>query len=125
MKKILLLTLLGLIFITSCGKKQAVDPNTPADIDQAKKEGKYVTYGQPDDWANWKGVFGKFNSMFGSTRVDTDMSSAEEITKFKAEANNPQADSAEIGMVWGKIFPQIFKRSFQEFMSHKTQHNLK
>lgn len=39
------------------------------------------------------------------------------------------SNSSEItwltGMVWGKIFPQIFKRSFQEFMSHKTQHNLK
>ena len=103
MKKILLLSLLGLVFITACGKKQAINPNTPADIEQAKKEGKYVTYGQPDDWANWKGVFEKFNSIFGNTRVDTDMSSAEEITKFKAEANNPQADSAEIGMVWGKI----------------------
>ena len=82
MKKILLLSLLGLVFITACGKKQAIDPNTPADIEQAKKEGKYVTYGQPDDWANWKGVFEKFNSIFGNTRVDTDMSSAEEITKF-------------------------------------------
>ncbi|MDR1508727.1 MAG: extracellular solute-binding protein, partial [Synergistaceae bacterium] len=37
------------------------------------------------------------------TRVDTDMSSAEEITKFNAERNNPQAESAEIGMVWGPI----------------------
>ena len=43
MKKLLLLSLLGLVFITACGKKQAIDPNTPADIEQAKKEGKYVT----------------------------------------------------------------------------------
>jgi putative spermidine/putrescine transport system substrate-binding protein len=78
--------------------------NVPSpDVSAAKSEGRYVTYGQPDDWANWGGVFSIFNGMYGCTRVDTDMSSAEEIAKFKAEQRNPQADSAEIGMVWGPI----------------------
>lgn len=73
------------------------------DVAAAKAEGKYVTYGQPDDWANWKGVFEVFNAKYGCTRQDTDMSSAEEIAKFKAERSNPQADSAEVGMIWGPV----------------------
>lgn len=63
----------------------------------------YTTYGQPDDWANWKGIFEKFCSDNDITRVDTDMSSAEEIEKFDAEKDNPQADSAEVGMIWGPV----------------------
>ena len=83
-----------------------VDPNVPPDVAAARKEGRYVTYGQPDDWANWAGVFAIFNDRYGCARVDTDMSSAEEIAKFKAEQRNPQADSAEIGMVWGPVAVQ-------------------
>lgn len=95
-------------FLAACSNKPsqtAVVQQASAgpDVEKAKTEGKYVTYGQPDDWANWKGLFEKFNAMYNSTRQDTDMSSAEEIAKFKAEANNPQADSAEIGMVWGPV----------------------
>ena len=78
----------------------AANPSAKA---ESSKKITYVTYGQPDDWANWAGVFEKFNAKYGCNRVDTDMSSAEEITKFKAERNNPQADSAEIGMGWGPI----------------------
>ncbi|WP_411677371.1 extracellular solute-binding protein [Caproicibacter sp.] len=67
------------------------------------KEDKIVTYGQPDDWANWKEMFAAFNKKYGSTHVDTDMSSAEEIQKFGAEKNNPVADTADIGMMWGPV----------------------
>ncbi|MCR4431738.1 MAG: extracellular solute-binding protein [Tepidanaerobacteraceae bacterium] len=104
LKAIILLMLSAVILFTGCsGNNGAANPNTPPDENKAKAEGKYVTYGQPDDWANWKEMFQVFNAKYGITRQDTDMSSAEEITKFKAERNNPQADSAEIGMVWGPV----------------------
>jgi len=109
MRKTLTLLLSGLLLtslLAGCGSNSAPEPsqgNGQPDVSAAKNEGKYVTYGQPDDWVNWKGVFAGFDSLYGITRVDTDMSSSEEITKFKAERNNPQADSADIGMVWGSI----------------------
>jgi len=108
MKKTLALLLSGVLFASamagcSSGSATMTDPGSKPDVEAAKQEGKYVTYGQPDDWANWKGVFASFDSLYGITRVDTDMSSSEEITKFKAELHNPQADSADIGMSWGPI----------------------
>ncbi len=73
------------------------------DINKARAEKKIVSYGQPDDWANWKEIWRVFCARHGCTHEDTDMSSAEEISKFKAERNNPVADTAEIGMIWGTV----------------------
>jgi len=70
---------------------------------KARAEGKIVSYGQPDDWANWKEIWQVFCAKYGRTHQDTDMSSAEEIAKFKAERNNPVADATEVGMIWGPI----------------------
>src|SRR5436309_3172309 len=67
------------------------------DVEKARAEKKIVSYGQPDDWANWKEIWQVFCGRYGCTHEDTDMSSAEEISKFKAERANPVADSAEIG----------------------------
>ena len=70
---------------------------------KARAEKKIVSYGQPDDWANWKEIWQVFCAKYGCTHEDTDMTSAEEIAKFKAERNNPVADTAEIGMIWGPV----------------------
>lgn len=73
------------------------------DPERARAEKKIVSYGQPDDWANWKEIWQIFCARYGCTHEDTDMSSAEEIAKFKAERANPVADTAEIGMIWGPV----------------------
>jgi|KBSSwiStaDraftv2_1062776.scaffolds.fasta_scaffold395117_1 putative spermidine/putrescine transport system substrate-binding protein len=73
------------------------------DAAKAREEKKIVSYGQPDDWANWKEIWQVFCARHGCTHEDTDMSSAEEIAKFKAERNNPVGDTAEIGMIWGPV----------------------
>ena len=73
------------------------------DAAKARAEGRIVSYGQPDDWANWKEIWQIFCARYGCVHQDTDMSSAEEIAKFKAERNNPVADTAEMGMIWGPI----------------------
>lgn len=65
---------------------------------EVKKEGQLVSYGMPDTWINWKGIFSSFTSQYGITHQDTDMSSAEELAKFKAEKNNPVADIGDIGI---------------------------
>lgn len=85
-----------------CGKKKVDSTNAElkgdALVQAAKKEGKIVSYGMPDTWANlgetWKG----FSTKYGITHADTDMSSAEEISKFKAEANKSVADVGDIGI---------------------------
>jgi putative spermidine/putrescine transport system substrate-binding protein len=80
----------------------SADAQAP-DVEKARTEKKIVSYGQPDDWANWKEIWQVFCARYGCTHEDTDMSSAEEISKFKAERANPVADSAEIGMIWGPV----------------------
>jgi putative spermidine/putrescine transport system substrate-binding protein len=65
-----------------------------------------VTYGIPDDWANYGEVFKSFQTKLGVTggkHTDTDMSSLEEITKFDAEKNNPAGMLADIGLLWGRV----------------------
>lgn len=72
-------------------------------ITQAKVEGEVNSVGMPDTWANWIGTWKDINEKYGLKHVDTDMSSAEEIAKFKAEAENATADIGDIGYEFGNI----------------------
>ena len=79
------------------------EPDEAAAKEQAQE---LVTYGMPDDWANYGEVFKGFQASLGITdgvHTDTDMSSLEEITKFDAEKANPIAMFADIGMLWGRV----------------------
>src|SRR4029453_19233625 len=74
------------------------DWSAPPDPAKAVEQAKdYVTYGMPDDWANYGEVLQKFGEKYKLqvNHVDTDMSSLEEITKFDAEKNNPMAISSD------------------------------
>lgn len=84
------------------------DPWTVAPDEAAAKTQaqEIVTYGIPDDWANYGEIFKAFQASLGITdgkHTDTDMSSLEEITKFDAEKSNPVATFADIGILWGKV----------------------
>jgi putative spermidine/putrescine transport system substrate-binding protein len=80
---------------------------TEPDMAAAKTQAQeIVTYGMPDDWANYGEVFKAYQAMLGvenGTHVDTDMSSLEEITKFDAEKSNPVAMFSDIGLLWGRV----------------------
>ncbi|XGB43350.1 MAG: extracellular solute-binding protein [Nodosilinea sp. LVE1205-7] len=81
----------------------------PADVTRAKDQVKeFITYGMPDDWANYGEVRKKFAEKYGFEfqHQDTDMSSLEEITKFDAEKSNPKAMVADIGMLYGPLAEQ-------------------
>jgi putative spermidine/putrescine transport system substrate-binding protein len=85
------------------------DWSKPANVEQAREQVKeFVTYGMPDDWANYGEVRKKFAEKYGFEfqHQDTDMSSLEEITKFDAEKANSQAMMADIGMLYGPLAEQ-------------------
>jgi putative spermidine/putrescine transport system substrate-binding protein len=63
----------------------------------AKAEGQYVSYGMSDDWVNLGTIFQTIETKFGLKHVDTDMTSAEEITHLLAEKDAPVMDIADIG----------------------------
>ena len=78
-------------------------PDKAAAAEQAQE---IITYGMPDDWANYGEVFKGFQKSLGITdgkHTDIDMSSLEEITKFDAEKANPVAMFSDIGLLWGKV----------------------
>jgi len=86
---------------------QDTDWAAAPDMTKAKERAaEIVTYGIPDDWANYGEVFKAFQAslgVVGGKHTDTDMSSLEEITKFDAEKSNPVAQVADIGMLWGRV----------------------
>lgn len=100
-----------LALLSGCGeeKKEEVAKveETPMTLEQivaeAKKEGEVNSVGMPDAWANWKDTWNDLTQKYGLKHIDTDMSSAEEIAKFKAEGENATADIGDIGFEFGNI----------------------
>ena len=74
----------------------------------AQKENKIVSYGMPDYWANlgeiWETFMEKYNI---AEHEDADLSSAQEIAKFLAEAENPIADIGDIGIQFAPTAIQL------------------
>jgi len=93
----------------SGGAANTGDWSKAPDVALAKEQVKeFVTYGMPDDWANYGEVRARFAEKYGFQlqHQDTDMSSLEEITKFDAEKNNPKAMMGDIGMLYGPLAEQ-------------------
>ncbi len=66
-------------------------------VSKAQEEGDIQSVGMPDDWANWKGSWEGINTTYGLTHGDVDMTSAEELSQFAAEKDDPTKDIGEIG----------------------------
>lgn len=99
--------------LTGCGSTPTADTSKEAKPtseltgqalkDAVKKEGKIVSYGMPDAWANYSEIWGNFTKTYEITHSDTDMTSAEEIAKFDAEKGNPVADIGDVGITFGNV----------------------
>ena len=66
-------------------------------LDAAKKEGQVISYGMSDDWVNLENIWKAVEKKYSVKHTDTDMTSAEQITKLLAEKNAPVMDVADIG----------------------------
>ncbi len=66
-------------------------------IERARKEGAVNSLGMPDDWANWEATWKAVTAKYGLKHTDTDMSSAEELSKFAAERSNASGDIGDVG----------------------------
>ncbi len=74
--------------------------------ESAKQEGRVVSIGMPDTWANWKDTWEDLNDIYGISHSDTDMSSAEEIAKMEAEKDKPTADIGDVGIAFAPVAVQ-------------------
>lgn len=103
MKRLLLVSLLGTA-ITLAGQAMAQDVKS---LEQAARaEGEVNSVGMPDSWANWKDTWADLQRLYGLKHSDTDMSSAQEISKFAAEKSNATADIGDVGAAFGPIAVQ-------------------
>ena len=64
----------------------------------AKAEGQIVSYGLPDDWVNYGGMWSLYESKYGIKHLDTDMGSGEIIAALEAEKTNGVADTTDLGI---------------------------
>lgn len=64
----------------------------------AQAEGQVQSVGMPDDWANWGGTWSSLTATYGLAHGDMDMTSAEELALFAAEADDPTKDVGDIGL---------------------------
>ncbi|MDR5867867.1 extracellular solute-binding protein [Halomonas koreensis] len=88
------------------GPAQAADRELSALIEAAQAEGRVDSVGMPDTWANWQDTWADLEAEYGLAHMDTDMSSAEEVAKFKAEGENATADIGDVGFAFGPIAVQ-------------------
>ena len=92
------------VSFTGCAKKSTASTSSGSSerptAESVKKDGKLITYGMPGTWANYTEAYSNFTKQYGITHQDTDMSSAEEIAKFKAEKDRPVGDLGDIGIAF-------------------------
>src|SRR5262245_59723797 len=97
-------TLAALAALTLWGSAVSASAQSVADLEAAaRKEGKVVSLGMPDDWANWGEVWKALTAKYGITHTDTDLSSGEALAKIEAEKSNPSADITEIGLEFAPV----------------------
>lgn len=72
-------------------------------IEKAKGDGKIESVAMPDTWANWGETWEDITNLYGIQHTDTDMSSAEEISLFKAEGNDATKDIGDVGQAFGPV----------------------
>ena len=107
----------GLPAFAACGGSDTAEAGSPAtsaepDLQAAKEQAvSFRTLGMPDDWINFGDFYqslcdtydlGCKGSSGAGNRVDTDMSSAEEIAAFKSETENTGM-CADIGIAFGQV----------------------
>jgi putative spermidine/putrescine transport system substrate-binding protein len=72
-------------------------------VNDAKAEGTIVSYGLPDDWVNYGGLFKGFTAKYGISHQDTDMDSGTIISTLQAEKSAPVADTTDLGLAFAKL----------------------
>ncbi len=69
----------------------------------AKAEGEIVSYGLPDDWVNYGGIWKLYESTYGIKHTDTDMSSGEIVASLEAEQGKGVADVTDLGFSFAPL----------------------
>ena len=69
----------------------------------ASAEGRLNTVSMPDNWANWGDTWNDLKTKYGIRQRDTDMNSAQEIARMKAEGRNATIDMGDVGLEFASV----------------------
>lgn len=69
----------------------------------AKAEKEIVTYGLPNDWVNYGGIWKIFETTYGIKHTDTDMSSGQIVAALDAERGKGVADVTDLGFSFATL----------------------
>jgi putative spermidine/putrescine transport system substrate-binding protein len=93
-----LLSIVLVVAILVSGCAQAATQAPAVSLEEgAKAEGQLNSYGMSDDWVNLGYMWKTMEDRYSITHTDTDMTSAEQITRLDAEQDAPVLDVADIG----------------------------
>lgn len=90
------LLLVVAMVLAACGGQATVAPAVSLE-EGAKQEGQINSYGMSDDWVNLGYMWTTLENRYDIVHSDTDMTSAEQITRLLAEKDAPVLDVADIG----------------------------
>lgn len=102
----------GVLALAACGSEEVINGTSIEDTNalsveeiegKAVEEGEVNSVGMPDTWANWGETWQELSEEYGLEHTDTDMSSAEEISKMETEGENATADIGDVGISFGPI----------------------
>jgi len=81
-------------------EEEVVEEVDPMEVllEGAQAEGEIVSYGLPDDWVNYGGMWELWDAAYGIPHLDTDMGSGEIIAALQAEAGAGVADITDLGV---------------------------
>lgn len=99
--------------VTVASPTKTPDP-VAALVAAAKAEREIVTYGLPNDWVNYGGIWKIFETTYGIKHTDTDMSSGQIVSTLDAERGKGVADVTDLGysfasLIEGKKLSQAYK----------------
>lgn len=112
-----LVVFLAFCMLTACGTKDVAETTPPEaspvdvtpieDVEglaaNAKEEGKLVTVGMPNDYANLGEIWNGYSAKYGVEHFDTDLDSAQQIAIMVSEGENSTADMGAVGFGFGNI----------------------
>lgn len=127
MKKFVVLLMVSLLLIIPlAGCKATTGGSMDDKVAGAKKEGQIVSYGMTDDWVNLGAIWKTIETRYSVVHTDTDMTSAEQITRLLAEKNAPVMDVADIGFDFvGKLIDNNLALSYKNANWDKIDANFK
>ena len=95
-------------------------------MEGAKREGILISYGMSDDWVNLEKIFGAIEKKYNVKHTDTDMTSAEQITRLLAERAAPVMDIADIGYDFlGRLIDNNLAMPYRNSYWDKIPNNFK